>query len=129
MNEYDKAKKITGYLDAGTAGLRAGTAYKLQLARQQALARLGAEPEAAVELTLAGGGGVRVRRSGPISARAPVWVGIVTLTAGLLFYQHWQTVQQTRDLEETDAALLASELPIEAYLDRGFQRWLTHSEP
>jgi hypothetical protein len=129
MNEYEKAKKITAYLDSGTATMRAGTAYKLQLARQEALARLGAQPEHAAELTLAGAGGVRVRRSGPVSTRAPVWVGIITLTAGLLFYQHWQTVQQTREVEETDAALLTSELPIEAYLDRGFQRWLTHSEP
>jgi hypothetical protein len=129
MNEHEKAKKITGYLDSGTAAMRAGTAYKLQLARQQALARLGAQPEHAPELTLAGVGGVRIRRSGPVSTRAPIWVGIITLTAGLLFYQHWQTVQQTREVEETDAALLTSELPIEAYLDRGFQRWLTHSEP
>ena len=129
MNEHEKAKKITRYLDSGTASMRAGTAYKLQLARQQALARLGGQPEHAMELTLAGAGGARFRRSGPVSTRAPVWVGIITLTAGLLFYQHWQTVQQTREVEETDAALLASELPIEAYLDRGFQRWLTHSEP
>src|SRR3982750_1835697 len=129
MNEHEKAKKITRYLDSGTASMRAGTAYKLQLARQQALARLGGQPEHAMELTLAGAGGARVRRGGAGATRAPVWVGIITLTAGLLFYQHWQTVQQTREVEETDAALLASELPIEAYLDRGFQRWLTHSEP
>jgi hypothetical protein len=28
------------------------------------------------------------------------------------------------DLEDTDAAILSSELPIDAYLDRGFQNWL-----
>ncbi|TMH18595.1 MAG: DUF3619 family protein [Betaproteobacteria bacterium] len=37
--------------------------------------------------------------------------------------------QQARDIEETDAAILSSELPIEAYLDRGFQAWLKRSEP
>jgi hypothetical protein len=68
-------------------------------------------------------------QKGPVAASAPIWIGIVTLTAGLLFYQQWQTVKQTREVEETDAALLTSELPIEAYLDRGFQRWLTSSEP
>ena len=40
MNEREIAKKIAGYLDRGTADLKAGTAYKLQLARQKALARL-----------------------------------------------------------------------------------------
>ena len=31
-----------------------------------------------------------------------------------------------RDIEETDAAILTSDLPIDAYLDRGFQNWLKH---
>ena len=32
-------------------------------------------------------------------------------------------------MEEIDAALLTSELPIEAYLDRGFQNWLKQPQP
>ena len=47
----------------------------------------------------------------------------------MLSYQYWQTNQQQHDIEETDAAILSSELPIEAYLDRGFQAWLKRSEP
>jgi hypothetical protein len=31
------------------------------------------------------------------------------------------------ELEETDAAILSSDLPIDAYLDRGFQNWLTRT--
>ena len=129
MNENETARKITAYLDSGTASLVAGTAYRLQLARQKALARLGEQREHAAELALAPAGGARMSQKGPVAASAPIWIGIVTLTAGLLFYQQWQTVKQTREVEETDAALLTSELPIEAYLDRGFQRWLTSSEP
>ena len=34
------AKKITTYLDHGVADLKSGTAYRLQLARAEALARL-----------------------------------------------------------------------------------------
>jgi len=41
MNQLETAKKITAYLDKGTAQLKAGTAYKLQLARQAALAAAG----------------------------------------------------------------------------------------
>ena len=39
-------------------------------------------------------------------------------------YQQWQAYQQLNDIEETDAAILSSDLPIDAYLDRGFQNWL-----
>jgi hypothetical protein len=54
---------------------------------------------------------------------------MLLIAGGVLFFQNWQIAQQTRDLEETDAALLTSELPIEAYLDRGFQNWLKEPQP
>jgi len=31
-----------------------------------------------------------------------------------------------QEIAETDAAILSSDLPIDAYLDRGFQVWLKH---
>jgi hypothetical protein len=126
-DEREIAKKITGYLDRSAAQLKAGTAYKLQLARQQALARL-AEPRRAPELVpaTAGGGTLGGRR---FFADARIWIGVLLIVGGALSYQYWQTVQQARDIEETDAAILTSELPIEAYLDRGFQAWLKRSEP
>jgi Protein of unknown function (DUF3619) len=127
MNEREIAKKITGYLDRGTAELKAGTAYKLQLARQEALARL-SEPQRAPELVLAGAGGGTLggRR---FLADARIWVSVLLIVGGVLSFQYWQTAQQARDIEETDAAILSSELPIEAYLDGGFQAWLKRSEP
>ncbi len=42
-------------------------------------------------------------------------------------FQQWQAYQQLKDIEETDAAILSSDLPIDAYLDRGFQNWLKHT--
>ena len=55
------AKKITTYLDHGTADLKAGTAYRLQLARAEALARL-ADPQRAPATRVAvAGGGQRLR--------------------------------------------------------------------
>ena len=127
MNQLETAKKITAYLDKGTAELKAGTAYKLQLARQAALAAAG-EPQRSSELALAGG------RSGSLGGRpllgdARLWVSILLIAGGVLFFQNWRIAQQTRDIEETDTALLASELPIEAYLDRGFQNWLKEPQP
>lgn len=125
MNEHEIAKKITGYLDRGTAELKAGSAFRLQRARQQALSRL-AQPERASDLALTGGGTFGERR---LVGGMRIGAGVVLLVAGILGYQYWQAEQQARDIEETDAAILASELPIEAYLDQGFQAWLKHSEP
>jgi hypothetical protein len=126
--EQDFAKKITGYLDNGTASLKAGTAYRLQLARQEALARL-ADPHRAAELrtahAFAGGGTAGGGRS--LWTSGKLWLGILLIAAVGLGYQQWQAYQQLADVEETDAAILSSDLPIDAYLDRGFQNWLRHA--
>ena len=133
-NEKHFAEKIAGYLDRGNAGLKAGTAYKLQQARAQALARL-AEREHAPGMTLAGAHGLaggpplptRPGRSGhPHWASRGLWIGIALIIAGSVALQQWQATQQVQEMEETDAAILSSELPIDAYLDRGFQNWLKH---
>ena len=128
MNEHEIAKKITAYLDRGTAELKAGTAFKLQRARQRALSRLGekTQPVPALALAGAGGGTFGQRR---FVADARLWIGVLLIVGGVLGYQYWEQAQQARDIEETDAAILASELPIEAYLDQGFEAWLKHSEP
>jgi hypothetical protein len=126
MNEHDIAKKITTYLDHGTAQLKAGTAFKLQRARQLAVARLDGQTQSELALAGAGGGTFGERR---FLADARLWIGVFLIVGGVLGYQYWQTAQQARDIEETDAAILASELPIEAYLDQGFEAWLKHSEP
>jgi hypothetical protein len=128
MNQLETAKKITAYLDKGTAQLKAGTAYKLQLARQAALAAVG-EPQRSSELALADGRSGSLGGGRPLLGDARLWIGILLMVGGILFFQNWQIAQQTRDIEETDAALLTSELPIEAYLDRGFQNWLKELQP
>ncbi len=51
---------------------------------------------------------------------------MLLVVAAVVGYQQWQAYQQLRDIEETDAAILSSDLPIDAYLDRGFQNWLKH---
>ena len=61
QNDQEIAKKITAFLDQGTGDLRQGTVYKLQLARQAALARMaeaGASPRTATEHVMALAGDV-----------------------------------------------------------------------
>ena len=120
------AKKITAYLDRGTAELRAGTLYKLQQARAQALARLAEHPVRATESRLAhalAGSGTR----GGSGLRRGAWVGlgILLIAASAFGYQQWLLYQQTREIAEIDVEILTSDLPIDAYVDRGFQTWLT----
>lgn len=126
MTEREIARKLTAYLDHGAASIKAGTLYRLQLARQAALARLD-EPKRASQLVFAGTGGTLGARR--VLADLRIWLGVLLVVGGIASYQYWQSVQQARDLEDTDAAILSSDLPIEAYLDRGFQAWLKHSEP
>src|SRR3984893_13312175 len=128
MNQLETAKKITASLDKGTAQLKAGRAYKLQLARQAALAAAG-EPQRSSELALAGGRSGSLGGGKPLLGDARLWIGILLIVGGGLFFPNWHVAQQKRDIVETDAALLTSELPIEAYLDRGFQNWLKELQP
>lgn len=125
-DQEEFARKITAYLDQGAAGLRAGTAYKLQQARAKALARLAEEPVHATESRLAhalaggaSGGGRGMRRG------AWLGLGILVLVAAAYGFHQWQFYQQTREIEELDVQILTSDLPIDAYVDRGFQTWLT----
>jgi Protein of unknown function (DUF3619) len=128
MNQTETAKKITTYLDKGTAQLKAGTAYKLQVARQAALDAMRL-PQHSSELALADSRSGSQGGGRPLLSDARLWIGMLLLIGGVLFFQNWQIAQQTRDIEEIDAALLTSELPIEAYLDRGFQNWLKQPQP
>jgi hypothetical protein len=128
--ETETAKKIITYLDTATSGLKAGTAYRLQQARAAALARL-AEPVRVpgLELShaLAGPGGTTGDRR---TARGGVrlWLGVAAFIAVAGFgWQQWKAVQQVREFEELDTQILSSDLPIDAYLDRGFQNWLKTS--
>ena len=121
------AKKLTTYLDLGTTDLKPGIAYRLQLARAEALARL-ADPARSAEfhVAVANAGGASGTAGGGRSfwASGRLWVGIALIVAAGFGFQQWQAYQQLYDIEETDAAILSSDLPIDAYLDRGFQNWL-----
>ncbi len=130
-DESNFAKKIRTYLERGATDLKAGTVYRLQLARQQALARL-ADPQTVPEARLAGAGaggsGTLGGRGGRgLWTRGRLWLGIAFVVAAGIGYQQWLAYQQLWDIEETDAAILSSDLPIDAYVDRGFQNWLKHA--
>jgi hypothetical protein len=115
------AGKIKTYLDAAQRDLKSGTLYRLQQARAAALARL-ADPVRVPELAVAGAG--RMAGDRPFYAQLRFWIGIALIAAAGFGWQQWQAYEVVKDAEEIDAQLLTSDLPIDAYLDRGFQVWL-----
>jgi hypothetical protein len=128
-DQEEFARKITAYLDRGTADMRAGTVYRLQQARAKALASLSREPVRATESGLAhawSGGGT----AGGSGLRRGVWLGFgALLIAAMAYgYNQWSLYQQTREIAEIDVEILTSDLPIDAYVDRGFQTWLTSAQ-
>ena len=126
--ETEIANKIKPYLDQATADLKAGIVYRLQLARADALARL-SDPQRIVAPVLAhalAGAGIAGRPSPRFSLRLWLAVAVFAIVAGF-GWQQWRTFQDTREFEELDAQILSSDLPIDAYLDRGFQNWLKAS--
>ncbi len=132
INEDDFAKKLTGYLDRGALELKAGTAYQLQQAREAALTRL-AQPQRVSEMQVVHAGGAGVSHGGDagrgsIWRSARLWAGILLIVAAGFGYNEWRNFQQISENEELDAQILSSDLPIDAYLDRGFQNWLTRED-
>ena len=52
---------------------------------------------------------------------------LVVLVLGLMAVNLWQQHQQAIEIEEIDTAVLTGDLPIDAYLDKGFDAWLKRS--
>jgi hypothetical protein len=129
--EREISGKIKGYLDQGAKDLRPGVAYRLQLARTAALARLD-QPKTATVPSYAPaflhGGGTLGGPARPWYASARLWIGIALIAAFGFGAQQWRLYQQATELADLDTQILTSDLPIDAYLDRGFQNWLKTSD-
>ena len=130
--EEEFGRAVKAHLDQGAADVRAGVAYRLQQARAAALARAAAPATASGGLLQhahglggIGGAGEPQRSARPFLLQPRVWLGIALLAAALFGYQQWTAWQELEELEDLDAQILTSDLPIDAYLDRGFQQWLT----
>jgi hypothetical protein len=120
MNEEIRfANKIRQALNEGSR-LDARVAGRLHEARERAL--LARTPEFAWSASGATGALAGFGGFGGFSLR--VLLPAALLIAGLLAIYSWQEEQRAADVEELDALLLTSELPIDAYLDRGFEAWL-----
>jgi hypothetical protein len=119
MNEQLFASKICQVLDRATH-VDPSIAERLRAARERALdvRRLERAPALAwadnVLGSLGGPSGLWLRLVLPALLVVVSVTGIYT----------WQQNQRLAEIEEIDAELLTDDLPIDAYLDRGFEAWL-----
>jgi hypothetical protein len=119
MNEMHFGNRIRQALNQGLR-LEKNHVERLRAARERALARQRPEPAPALAWAdnvlgnLGGWSGVSLRLVAPLAA----------LTVSVAALYAWQQDRVISDFAEIDAMLLTDDLPIDAYLDRGFQNWL-----
>lgn len=124
MNEeLQFAHKIRHVLYEGTDTLDAKIAVRLHQARTAALGR---QRQPVALLSLAGIGHVTADFFRSSLAPTVLAFALVIGAAGALYVN--DMVQDT-ETEEIDSALLSDELPINAYLDDGFQAWVDSASP
>ncbi len=120
MNEERYAHRIRQSLNYGLQDIPQATARRLEAARMLALSR---QKQRAPQLATAGGHGHF--HVGSDSSHAKQALAILALLVGMYLSFYWQSHQYISNLEEVDSALLADDLPPEAFLDKGFSAWLS----
>jgi hypothetical protein len=123
MNESEFGHQIKQQLDQAL-DLEPATLNRLKVARALALARQRMTEPA---FALAWADAVVGRLSGN-PASASIALAGAALILALVGIQFWQQTPTVEEIEEIDAALLTSDLPINAYLDKSFDTWLKRSQ-
>lgn len=132
MNEERYAYRIRQALNHGLKDISPAAERRLEAARHLALSR---QKQAAPELAVsAQGRQAALRMSGdhgsghhhPLLRQA---LAVLALLLGMWISFYWHSVQYVSDLEEVDSALLADDLPPEAFLDNDFFEWLKDDSP
>ncbi|PMS35994.1 uncharacterized protein DUF3619 [Trinickia symbiotica] len=137
IKEREFAHNICRALDENAASLPASTVEKLAAARLVALARKKPEALAARAFVpvLAHAGGEpsmsprsapRERRVSPFVRMLRAWP-VIALVVGVAAIAYWENLQRSAELADIDAAMLNDELPLNAYLDHGFNAYLSRA--
>jgi hypothetical protein len=126
MNEQQFANRIRQAL--AHTRLDARILERLRVAREQALERRRIAPlgrrEAALDWETVSEGGTLARFGGFGGFSLRIVLPLLLMVAGVIVIYGWQQEQRAAEVEQLDAQLLTDDLPIDAYLDRGFEAWL-----
>lgn len=143
--ENEFALKVVRALEENTSNMPAGAVDKLAAARRAALARKKPEkvPVAAHAFTPAFAGAPAAHAGSPDThetretrarfglfsrfGRLGLAWPLLALVIGLAGIAYWEDQQRTAELADIDAAMLSDNLPLDAYLDHGFNAYLTRN--
>jgi len=129
MNRPDDevaAQFIVKQLEHGVQNMEPATRERLAAVRRAALARYQERPAPVLGLAWAHSA-VTGRSEHRVHAARYVIAGAV-LVLSLAGFAYWQSMgSNTNDISEIDISLLTDDLPINAYLDKGFDSWLKRS--
>lgn len=125
--ELNFAYKVRHALNESLDDLPASTTERLASARKLALSRK--KKESALRIfvmpqVVAGEVGRLFRHPLSLLARMGLVVPLVVLAVGLTSIYRFEQQRLISDIAETDAEVLADELPLSAYLDHGFHAYL-----
>lgn len=121
------ARKIVQHLDFGADHIGQTTRERLLEARKVALSHY--QERAQPVWGLAWAGEAIMRRADLRAFDARYLIAMAALVAALIGIAYWQKngSSLSNELAEIDVGLLTDELPINAYLDKGFDSWLKRS--
>jgi hypothetical protein len=127
MNRPDDelARRVVKALDRGVESLDTGTRERLAAARRLALSRHRERPEPVWSLAWA------MNAASPRNAYRQYGVRYLLVACAFVLaisgFAYWQATAPVADFAEIDVNLLTDDLPINAYLDSGFDSWLKRS--
>lgn len=121
--DNELARKIARLLDDEAARLEPAAVERLAAARKAALAQYREQPSSVWGPAFAGKVGSSVRHSNERRRSALRLIVLATTVVGALAVSlTWQAKKPS--IADIDAALLTDDLPINAYLDKGFDLWI-----
>ena len=123
MNEHHLGYRVRQILNQGLV-LDEEKLARLKTARERAVAR---QRITAPRMVLAWADNLTGSVGGSASVFSRFLLPAAMLILGLVAINTWQQSQAVQELVEIDSGVLAGELPIDAYLDRGFDAWLKRS--
>ena len=125
MNEQDElARRIVRLLDESADNIGSEQRERLRAARSMALAQHRVAPQAAWTAALAGNVS-QLTEYRVFGVR--YLIPMAALVLGLMGVVYMHSNGTSSDIADIDAGLLTDELPINAYLDKGFDSWLKRS--
>jgi len=127
------ARRVAAGLSERSGALPHDIGERLRVAREQAVARARqtrlAQPAAARQLSVQSQGHLALGESPSLWQRFASVLPLMLLVLGLVLIQHLHEQAEIHAAAEVDAALLADDLPPEAYGDPGFVAFLKQPEP